>query len=63
MWLLKELCEDVGVWSGGSLCDELGGSSGMYGGFREGQEGLFLGRRQKDKISLTCGRTRCEMMS
>lgn len=40
LWLLEELCEDVGVWRGGSSCDEIGGGSGGCGRFGEGEERL-----------------------
>lgn len=41
MWLLEELGEDVGVWCGGGLYDEVGSGSWMCSGFGESQVWLF----------------------
>lgn len=37
---LEELGEDVGVWCGGCLGDQIGGGAGRSGGFGEDEKGL-----------------------
>lgn len=41
LWLLEELCEDVGVCGGGGSRDEVGGGPGRCGRFGESEERLW----------------------